>query len=161
MARVGEVAYWLESPDELSGIHPTFHVSHLRKCLSDESAHVQLTDIEVNNSLNYIEEPVAILDKKEKRLSEVTLLGLCLGQPRLAYKSGNVIPSLVVDYGQRAMVAIRATRAVSRWPANGFDVVQLVGSNDGYSGVMRLDGDAWLAMKSYPDAYEDWHHVTF
>ncbi|KAI3815605.1 hypothetical protein L1987_15279 [Smallanthus sonchifolius] len=31
MARVGEVAYRLELPDELSGIHPTFHVSHLRK----------------------------------------------------------------------------------------------------------------------------------
>ncbi|KAI3794847.1 hypothetical protein L1987_37487 [Smallanthus sonchifolius] len=68
MARVGEVAYRLELPDELSGIHPTFHVSHLRKCLADESAHVPLTDIEVDNNLNYIEEPVAILDRKEKRL---------------------------------------------------------------------------------------------
>ncbi|KAI3825237.1 hypothetical protein L1987_06718 [Smallanthus sonchifolius] len=68
MARVGEVAYRLELPDELSGIHPTFHVSHLRKCLADESAHVPLTNIEVDNNLNYIEEPVAILDKKEKRL---------------------------------------------------------------------------------------------
>ncbi|KAI3822128.1 hypothetical protein L1987_09709 [Smallanthus sonchifolius] len=67
-AGVGEVAYRLEFPDELSGIHPTFHVSHLRKCLADESAHVPITDIEVDNSLNYIEEPVAILDKKEKRL---------------------------------------------------------------------------------------------
>ncbi|KAI3670567.1 hypothetical protein L1987_87905 [Smallanthus sonchifolius] len=68
MARVGEVAYRLDLPDELSGIHPTFRVSHLRKCLADESAHVPLADIEVDNSLNYIEEPVAILDKKEKRL---------------------------------------------------------------------------------------------
>ncbi|KAI3796223.1 hypothetical protein L1987_38889 [Smallanthus sonchifolius] len=68
LARVGEVAYRLELPDELSGIHPTFHVSHLRKCLADESAHVTLDDIEIDNSLNYIEEPVAILDRKEKRL---------------------------------------------------------------------------------------------
>ncbi|KAI3797797.1 hypothetical protein L1987_33060 [Smallanthus sonchifolius] len=68
MARVGEVTYRLELPDELSGIHPTFHVSHLRKCLADESAHVPLTDIEVDNSLNYIKEPVAIQDTKEKRL---------------------------------------------------------------------------------------------
>ncbi|KAI3819470.1 hypothetical protein L1987_13308 [Smallanthus sonchifolius] len=65
MARVGEVAYRLELPDELSRIHPTFHVSHLRKCLADELAHVPLTDIEVDNSLNYIEETVAILDRKE------------------------------------------------------------------------------------------------
>ncbi|KAI3742402.1 hypothetical protein L1987_60083 [Smallanthus sonchifolius] len=68
MAQFGEVAYRLELPDELSGIHPTFYVSHLRKCLADESAHVPLTDIEVDNSLNYIEELVAILDRKEKRL---------------------------------------------------------------------------------------------
>ncbi|KAI3819720.1 hypothetical protein L1987_13568 [Smallanthus sonchifolius] len=61
-AQVGEVAYRLELPDELSGIHLTFHVSHLRKCLADESAHVPLTDIGVDNRLNYIEEPVAILD---------------------------------------------------------------------------------------------------
>ncbi|KAI3795059.1 hypothetical protein L1987_37703 [Smallanthus sonchifolius] len=66
IARVGEVAYRLELHDELSGIHPTFHVSHLRKCLADESAHVPLTDIEVDNSLNYSEEPVAILERKEK-----------------------------------------------------------------------------------------------
>ncbi|KAI3732806.1 hypothetical protein L1987_64015 [Smallanthus sonchifolius] len=68
MARVGEVAYRLELPDELSGIHPTFHVSRLQKCLADESANVPLTDIEFDNSLNYIDEPMAILDRKEKRL---------------------------------------------------------------------------------------------
>ncbi|KAI3776026.1 hypothetical protein L1987_45786 [Smallanthus sonchifolius] len=73
MARVGEVAYPLKLPDKLSGIHPTFHVSHLRKCLEDESAHVPLTTIEVDNSLNYIEEPMAILDRKEKRLRNKTI----------------------------------------------------------------------------------------
>ncbi|KAI3808408.1 hypothetical protein L1987_24359 [Smallanthus sonchifolius] len=55
-------------------------------------------------------------------------------------KSGNVIPNIVVDYGQRAIVAIRATGAVSWWHANGFDVVQLVGSNDGYSGYCLPKG---------------------
>jgi ribosomal protein L21E len=66
-SRVGEV-YKLEFPAELSNIHPTFHVSHLRKCLPDESTYVPLNDIEVDERLNYIEEPVAILDRKEKRL---------------------------------------------------------------------------------------------
>ncbi|KAI3777919.1 hypothetical protein L1987_47722 [Smallanthus sonchifolius] len=68
VARVGKVAYRLELPEKLSGIHPTFHVSQLRKCLADESAQVSLDDIEVDNKLNYIEEPTAILDRKEKRL---------------------------------------------------------------------------------------------
>ena len=68
IARVGEVAYRLELPNELSGIQPKFHVSHLRKCLADEEAVVPLSDIEVDDKLNYVEEPVMILDRKEKRL---------------------------------------------------------------------------------------------
>ncbi|KAD4585762.1 hypothetical protein E3N88_23363 [Mikania micrantha] len=68
-ARVGKVAYRLDLPEELNGIHPTFHVSHLRNCLADEQAHVPLDDIEVDNRLNYIEEPVAIVDTKEKKPS--------------------------------------------------------------------------------------------
>ncbi|KAD5803480.1 hypothetical protein E3N88_14840 [Mikania micrantha] len=68
IARVGKVAYRLDLPDELSGIHPTFHVSHLRKCLADDVAYVPLNDIEVDERLNYIEKPVAIVDTKEKQL---------------------------------------------------------------------------------------------
>ena len=67
-ARVGEVAYRLDLPEELKVIHPTFHVSHLRKCLADEEAHIPLDDIELDEKLNYIEEPIAILDRKEKIL---------------------------------------------------------------------------------------------
>ncbi|XP_076957138.1 uncharacterized protein LOC143632525 [Bidens hawaiensis] len=64
----GEVAYRLDFLDELPGIHPTFHVSHLRKCLADEEAHVPLGDNELDSKLNYIEEPIAILDRRERRL---------------------------------------------------------------------------------------------
>ncbi|KAD2394277.1 hypothetical protein E3N88_41254 [Mikania micrantha] len=67
-ARVGKVAYRLDLPEELNGIRPTFHVSHLRKCLADELAYVPLDDIEIDDRLNYIEEPVAIVDTKEKQL---------------------------------------------------------------------------------------------
>ncbi|KAK1431950.1 hypothetical protein QVD17_08769 [Tagetes erecta] len=68
IARLGSVAYRLELPPELSGIHNTFHVSHLRKCLADEASHVPLNDIVIDNRLNYVEEPVAILDRKVKKL---------------------------------------------------------------------------------------------
>ena len=58
----------MELPEELSKIHNTFHVSHLRKCLADESAFVPLEDITIDEKLNYIERPVAILERKIKRL---------------------------------------------------------------------------------------------
>ncbi|KAD2805328.1 hypothetical protein E3N88_38705 [Mikania micrantha] len=68
LARVGEVVYRLELPDELSKIHPTFHVSYLRKCLTDETSHIPYEQIEIDNKLNYMEHPVAILDYDEKKL---------------------------------------------------------------------------------------------
>ncbi|KAI3760166.1 hypothetical protein L1987_50557 [Smallanthus sonchifolius] len=68
IANVGTVAYRLELPEGLNRLHNTFHVSHLRKCLADESTFVPLDDIELDEKLNYVEEPVAILDRKVKRL---------------------------------------------------------------------------------------------
>ena len=68
LERVGKVAYLLEFPEELSRLHPTFHVSHLRKCLADESAFVPIDDLELDEKLNYVEQPVAILDRKVKKL---------------------------------------------------------------------------------------------
>jgi len=73
LARVGKVAYRLELPDELSGIHPTFHVSHLRKCLADEDSYVPLNEIVVDNKLNYIEEPVAIVEEELRRIQNKTV----------------------------------------------------------------------------------------
>ncbi|KAD4888554.1 hypothetical protein E3N88_20627 [Mikania micrantha] len=73
IARVGEVAYRLELPEELSGIHNTFHVFYLRKCLADESAYVPPEDIEIDDKLNYVERPVAILDRKVKQLRNKSL----------------------------------------------------------------------------------------
>ncbi|XP_035840149.1 uncharacterized protein LOC118487422 [Helianthus annuus] len=66
--RVGKVAYRLELPEELSGIHGTFHVSQLRKCLAEETTYIHYDAIEVDNSLNYAVRPLEILDRKVKHL---------------------------------------------------------------------------------------------
>ncbi|KAJ9541875.1 LOW QUALITY PROTEIN: hypothetical protein OSB04_028381 [Centaurea solstitialis] len=68
LARVGKVAYQLDLPDVLGQIHNTFHVSQLRKCLADETTHIPLDDIQVDASLNYVERPVAVLERKVKKL---------------------------------------------------------------------------------------------
>ena len=75
-ARVGRVAYRLELPMELSQIHDTFHVSQLRNSIADKSAVVLLEDIQVDASLNYVERPIVIWDRKVKvlRNKEVPLV---------------------------------------------------------------------------------------
>ncbi|KAJ9541866.1 hypothetical protein OSB04_028372 [Centaurea solstitialis] len=66
--RIGAVAYKLELPDKLGGVHNTFHVSNLRKCLADPETAIPLLDIEVDQKLSFVEEPVAVTECKIRRL---------------------------------------------------------------------------------------------
>ncbi|GJZ02786.1 putative reverse transcriptase domain-containing protein [Tanacetum coccineum] len=70
IAKVGTVAYRLELPEKLSQVHSTFHVSNLKKCLSDEPLAIPLDEIHVDDKLNFIEEPVEIMDREVKRLKQ-------------------------------------------------------------------------------------------
>ncbi|GKC43538.1 putative reverse transcriptase domain-containing protein [Tanacetum coccineum] len=66
--KVGLVAYWLYLPKELNGVHDTFHVSNLKKCLVDPTLQVPLDEIQVDAKLNFVEEHVEILERKFKKL---------------------------------------------------------------------------------------------
>nr|GFB71373.1 putative reverse transcriptase domain-containing protein [Tanacetum cinerariifolium] len=66
--KVGLVAYQLDLPDELNGVHDTFHVSNLKKCLADPTLQVPLNEIRVDAKLNFVEEPVEILEREFKKL---------------------------------------------------------------------------------------------
>ncbi|GKD15426.1 putative reverse transcriptase domain-containing protein, partial [Tanacetum coccineum] len=66
--RVGEVAYKLELPEELSRVHNTFHVSNLKKCHADEPLAVSLDGLNLDDKLHFVEEPVEIVDREVKRL---------------------------------------------------------------------------------------------
>ncbi|GKC84910.1 putative reverse transcriptase domain-containing protein [Tanacetum coccineum] len=66
LAKVGTVAYRLELPRQLSRVHSTFHVSNLKKCLSDEP----LDEIHIDDKLYFVEEPVKIMDREVKRLKQ-------------------------------------------------------------------------------------------
>nr|GEX69216.1 putative reverse transcriptase domain-containing protein [Tanacetum cinerariifolium] len=66
--RIGPVAYRLRLLEELDGVHDMFYVSNLKKCLADPTLQVPLDEIQVDAELNFIEEPVEILEKEFKKL---------------------------------------------------------------------------------------------
>ncbi|GJS81448.1 putative reverse transcriptase domain-containing protein [Tanacetum coccineum] len=68
LERIGPVAYRLRLLEELSSVHDTFHVSNLKKCLTDASLHVPLNEIKVDKTLHFVEEPVEIMDCEIKKL---------------------------------------------------------------------------------------------
>ncbi|KAK9075289.1 hypothetical protein SSX86_003612 [Deinandra increscens subsp. villosa] len=70
LARIGPVAYRLQLPQELSGVHNVFHVSNLKKCLSDETQIIPLEEIQIDDQLHFVEEPVEIMDREVKRMKQ-------------------------------------------------------------------------------------------
>ncbi|GKA97231.1 putative reverse transcriptase domain-containing protein [Tanacetum coccineum] len=96
-SRIGPVAYRLELPQELSRVHNVFHVYNLKKCLSDDTLVIPLEEIQLDDKLNFVEEPVEIMDQTDPMdklarmyLKEVVtrhgipLLIICDRDPRFA-----------------------------------------------------------------------------
>ncbi|GJT49904.1 putative reverse transcriptase domain-containing protein [Tanacetum coccineum] len=70
LKRIGLVAYKLELPEELSNVHSTFHVSNLKKCLSDESLVILMKELRLDDKLNFVKEPVEIIDREVNQLKK-------------------------------------------------------------------------------------------
>nr|GEX31752.1 hypothetical protein [Tanacetum cinerariifolium] len=74
LAKVGMLAYRLKLLKQLSRVHSTFHVSNLKKCFVDEPLAIPLDEIQIDDKLNFIEEPVEIMDQKVKWLKQSSIL---------------------------------------------------------------------------------------
>ncbi|KAJ9544591.1 LOW QUALITY PROTEIN: hypothetical protein OSB04_024298 [Centaurea solstitialis] len=68
MERIGPLAYRLDLPPELSTIHDTFHVSNLKKYLSEETVVLPLKEVQINEQLRITEKPIEFLDREIKQL---------------------------------------------------------------------------------------------
>ncbi|GKD57770.1 hypothetical protein Tco_1291157 [Tanacetum coccineum] len=66
--RVGPVAYRLKLPQELSCVHDTFYVSNLKKCLAEPDVQVPLDEIEIDENLRFVKEPIEIVERGVKKL---------------------------------------------------------------------------------------------
>nr|GEX65903.1 putative reverse transcriptase domain-containing protein [Tanacetum cinerariifolium] len=68
LERIGLEAYRLRLLEELNSVHDTFHVSNLKKCVTDANLHVPLDDIQVKKTLRFVKEPIEIMDREIKKL---------------------------------------------------------------------------------------------
>nr|GEZ51935.1 putative reverse transcriptase domain-containing protein [Tanacetum cinerariifolium] len=66
-----KVSPWKE---KLSQVHSTFYVSYLKKCFVDEPLTISLDEIQIDEKLNFIEEPVKIMDREVKRIKQSRIL---------------------------------------------------------------------------------------
>nr|GEY68193.1 reverse transcriptase domain-containing protein [Tanacetum cinerariifolium] len=70
MLKAGDVAFRLELPQEMSRVHHTFHVSNLKKCYADEPLALPLEGVQIDDTLQFVEEPVEIMEREIKRLKQ-------------------------------------------------------------------------------------------
>ncbi|GJT14999.1 putative reverse transcriptase domain-containing protein [Tanacetum coccineum] len=74
--KVGPIGYRLRLPEELNGVHDTFHMLNLKKCLADPILQVPSDEIQVDAKLNFVEEHMEILEREFKKLkrSRITIV---------------------------------------------------------------------------------------
>nr|GEV57762.1 putative reverse transcriptase domain-containing protein [Tanacetum cinerariifolium] len=68
--RIRPIAYKLELPDKLRGIHDTFHVSNLKRCFVNDDVVIPLDEVQLDEKLHFFEEPVEIMDREVKQLKQ-------------------------------------------------------------------------------------------
>ncbi|KAA0053361.1 ty3-gypsy retrotransposon protein [Cucumis melo var. makuwa] len=68
LERISPVVYRLALPPSLSAVHDVFHVSMLRKYVSDPSHVVDYEPLEIDENLSYTEQPVEVLAREVKML---------------------------------------------------------------------------------------------
>nr|GFB53635.1 putative reverse transcriptase domain-containing protein [Tanacetum cinerariifolium] len=68
--RIRPVAYKLELPDKLCGIHDTVHVSNIKRYFMNNDVVISLDEVQLDDKLHFVKEPVEIMDREVKRLNQ-------------------------------------------------------------------------------------------
>jgi hypothetical protein len=72
-ARVGSLAYRLQLPESMAGVHPVFHVSMLRKYIRDPELKIEVDPIIIQWDLTIDAQPVRVLEFLEHVMHNHTI----------------------------------------------------------------------------------------
>nr|GEV56778.1 putative reverse transcriptase domain-containing protein [Tanacetum cinerariifolium] len=115
LERVGDVAYKLDLPQELSRVHNTFHVSNLKKCHADEPLAVPLDGLHFDDKLHFVEKPVEIVDREVKWLKQ-SQIPLFKGIVKHEVASDDLRNALSVLYLTSAHLRVLVTKPHNKTP---------------------------------------------
>nr|GEV08105.1 hypothetical protein [Tanacetum cinerariifolium] len=116
LKRVGPVAYKLELPDELNNVHSTFYISNLKKCLYDEPLVIPMKELQLDDNLNFMEEPIEIMDREAKKLKQ-SLIPIfkkeCCVEAREEQEVKNVVEQSA-ERGSRSIQTLKNFKVVQK-----------------------------------------------
>lgn len=97
---MGKVAYELALPPHMNHVHNVFHVSMLKKFNPDTKCVIEYEPVEVQPDLSYIEQPISILDRKEKVLRNkvVSLVKVLWRNPRVEESTWELESDMLEQY---------------------------------------------------------------
>ncbi|GJZ53337.1 putative reverse transcriptase domain-containing protein [Tanacetum coccineum] len=168
LERIGPVAYRLRFSEELSGVHDTFHVSNLKKCLVDASLHVPLNEIKVDKTLRFVEEPVEIMDReiKKLKLSKISLVKVRWNSkrgPEFTWEREDYIkskyPRLFVDRADESAIACRDLEAAFEYPGNHLEDVEVRKSGSYEDDVAKISISIYVSNLPETFSAKDLFHA--
>ncbi|GKA03186.1 putative reverse transcriptase domain-containing protein, partial [Tanacetum coccineum] len=135
--RIGPVAYRLRLPEELNGVHDTFHVSNLKKCLAEPTLQIPLEEIQVDAKLNFVEDLVEIIEREIKKLKR------------------SRIPIIKDHMGAKdcCLMGLRKKRCGANWNEGGL-------SKEGYGARWKLMKVVLGVVVAAAEVGQQGHHVA-
>nr|GEX60647.1 reverse transcriptase domain-containing protein [Tanacetum cinerariifolium] len=165
LSKVRDVAYRLELPQQLSRVHNTFHVSNLKKCLSDESLVIPLDELRIDDKLHFVEEPVEIMDREIKQLkrSRIPIIKVRWNPKRgheFTWKREDQFkqkyPHLFTKTVPSSSKGVREVRPIGRDQAKkkASSSSRSEASSAVGGGLVDMVADKWKNLKSVPQDYD-------
>ncbi|GJZ55805.1 hypothetical protein Tco_0610998 [Tanacetum coccineum] len=97
---------------DLSRVHSTFHVSKLKKCMAEEPLAIPLDEVQVDDKLFFIEEPVEIMDREVKRLKQSPSFRLSITYAETLRRGRDIGRDIIVEVEKKAKEGLDGSKTV-------------------------------------------------